>query len=162
MAKTKYETQVEPKIDEISSWAREGMIDKDIASKLNIAYSTFREYVKKHSALSAALKTNKEQADAKVESSLFKKTQGYNVPIKKTFKCKKTIFDKNTGRKVEEIEELKEGFDEVHVPADTTSIIFWLKNRKPDIWKDKRDVEMGGKDGEPLSVNFGIPRPEKE
>ena len=24
-----------------------------------------------------------------------------------------------------------------HIPGDTTAQIFWLKNRKPDVWRDK-------------------------
>ena len=26
--------------------------------------------------------------------------------------------------------------------GDTTAIIFWLKNRRPDLWRDKREVEF--------------------
>ncbi|CYX44282.1 HNH endonuclease [Streptococcus suis] len=29
-----------------------------------------------------------------------------------------------------------------HVPADTTAMIFWLKNRKPDLWRDKREHDV--------------------
>lgn len=28
--------------------------------------------------------------------------------------------------------------------GDTTAIIFWLKNRRPDLWRDKREVEFPG------------------
>jgi hypothetical protein len=31
-----------------------------------------------------------------------------------------------------------------HVPPNPTSIIFWLKNRRPDRWRDKHDVETSG------------------
>ena len=30
------------------------------------------------------------------------------------------------------------------VSPDTTAQIFWLKNRKPDVWRDKRDVGVEG------------------
>lgn len=30
------------------------------------------------------------------------------------------------------------------VPPDTTAIIFWLKNRQPQKWRDKQQVEMSG------------------
>ena len=29
-------------------------------------------------------------------------------------------------------------YDEVHIPADVTAQIFWLKNRKPDKWREKQ------------------------
>ena len=31
-----------------------------------------------------------------------------------------------------------------HVAPDVTAQIFWLKNRKPDEFRDKRDVELSG------------------
>jgi hypothetical protein len=34
--------------------------------------------------------------------------------------------------------------------GDTTAIIFWLKNRRPDLWRDRQNVEHSG------SVDIGI------
>ena len=59
--------------------------------------------------------------------------------VKKTFKVKRTFYDEE-GRKCEK-EELKTGIDEVYIPGDTTAQIFWLKNRKPDQWRDKQEVQ---------------------
>lgn len=30
------------------------------------------------------------------------------------------------------------------MPPDVTAIIYWLKNRKPEIWKDKQNIEISG------------------
>ena len=30
------------------------------------------------------------------------------------------------------------------VPPDTTAQIFWLKNRKPDVWSDRKDLNLKG------------------
>ena len=30
------------------------------------------------------------------------------------------------------------------VPPDTTAIIFWLKNRKPTVWRDRREIDHSG------------------
>jgi hypothetical protein len=30
------------------------------------------------------------------------------------------------------------------VQPDTTAEIFWLKNRKPETWRDKKDIEHSG------------------
>jgi hypothetical protein len=35
-----------------------------------------------------------------------------------------------------------------HYPPDTTACIFWLKNRRPDLWRDRH--ELTGKDGKDL------------
>ena len=45
MAKSKYETHVLPNLEKVEAWARAGATAKDISAKLNIAYSTFRNYV---------------------------------------------------------------------------------------------------------------------
>lgn len=39
---------------------------------------------------------------------------------------------------------------------DTTAAIFWLKNRKPNEWRDKRETEITGKDGENLSIEIKL------
>lgn len=31
-----------------------------------------------------------------------------------------------------------------HIPPDTTAQIFWLKNRRPDRWRDKQQIEHSG------------------
>ncbi|MBM6875783.1 HNH endonuclease [Fusobacterium mortiferum] len=31
-----------------------------------------------------------------------------------------------------------------HMPGDTTAQIFWLKNRKPEVWRDKTAIEHSG------------------
>ena len=57
--KGKYYTHVEPKLFLIECWARDGLTDEQIAKKVGVAYSTFRDYKNKYSALSAALKRAK-------------------------------------------------------------------------------------------------------
>ena len=131
----KYYTHVEPKLILVEGWARDGLIDEQIAKNLGIAYSTFREYKNKHLALSAALKKGKEVIDYEVENSLLKKAMGYNAEVAKTIKVKEVYYDEQ-GRRCEK-EQLKTAVDEVHIPADTTAQIFWLKNRRPDKWRDR-------------------------
>lgn len=88
--KSKYQTHVEPMLFKIECWARDGLIDEQIAKKLGIAYSTFREYLNKFPALSAALKKGKEVVDYEVENALLKRALGYEydeltyeqVPVK--------------------------------------------------------------------------------
>ena len=77
IAKSKYETEVEPRFLEIEAWKRDGLTDEQIAKNLGIAYSTFREYKNKYSAFSAVLKKGKEIADIEVENALFKRAIGY-------------------------------------------------------------------------------------
>lgn len=142
MAKSKYESHVAPHIDKITLWAEKGATAKEIAKKLNVAYSTFRKYVdegnkgdERYSALAAAFTQACEVPDDEVEASLYKLCNGYNAPIAKNFKVKEIVFDPNTGRKIKEVEKLVVGIDEVHVQANVTAQMFWLANRRGDRWK---------------------------
>ncbi|MBQ7824929.1 MAG: hypothetical protein IJ337_01070 [Clostridia bacterium] len=123
----------------IAGWARDGCTDEEVAKNMGVAYSTLRVWRDKFPALSAALKCARDIADRKVENKLFERAQGYTIKLKKTFKVKKERYDE-LGRKIV-CEELQTGEDEVHIPADVTAQIFWLKNRKPDKWRDKPDAK---------------------
>ena len=54
----------------VEGWARDGLIDEQIAKNMNVAYSTFREWKKKFPTLSAALKQGKEVSDRQVENEI--------------------------------------------------------------------------------------------
>lgn len=123
----------------LQGWARDGLTDEQIAEKCGITRSTLSEWKKKYPDISDTLKKGKEIVDREVENALLKKTKGYNVEIKKTFKVRKIDYDPNTGKKVREYEELQTGYDEVHVPADTTAQIYWLNNRKPEMWRTRTE-----------------------
>ncbi|HBC2031502.1 TPA: helix-turn-helix domain-containing protein [Clostridium perfringens] len=136
MAKSKWETHVKDKLILVEAWARNGLTDEQISKNLGIAYSTFREYVKKYSALSAALKKGKEIVDIEVENALLKRALGYKYDEV----TKELIEDKETG--ISELKVTKVVTKEV-IP-DTTAQIFWLKNRKPEEWRDKKEVKHDG------------------
>ena len=136
MAKSKWETHVKDKLILVEAWARNGLTDEQISKNLGIAYSTFREYVKKYSALSAALKRGKEIVDVEVENALLKRALGYKYDEV----TKELIEDKETG--ISELKVTKVVTKEV-IP-DTTAQIFWLKNRKPEEWRDKKEVKHDG------------------
>lgn len=137
MAKSKVEKWLTPEgLTLLAGWARDGLTDEQIANNCGIRRSTLFEWKKKYSDISDTLKKNKEIVDYEVENALYKKTLGYNVPVLKNVKVKRIDYDEK-GHKTKEYEELIEVYDEVHVPADTTAQIFWLKNRKPNQWREK-------------------------
>ena len=104
---------------------------------MGISYSTLREWKKKYSALSAALKKGREISDYIIENALFQRAKGYTATVKKAIKVKKPYYDDEGRRIDEECVEIVE--EEMHVPGDVTAQIFYLKNRKPSNWKDKPD-----------------------
>ncbi len=126
--KGKYESHVEPKIFLVECWARDGLTDEQIAKNLGVGYSTFREYKSKHPALLAALKKGKEVIDFEVENALLKRALGYEFSEEKVEieqNAKGTILSRKVVQTVKQI------------PPDVGAAAFWLKNRKPDKWRDK-------------------------
>lgn len=128
MGKSKYFTHVEPRIEEVRKWAKDGLSDRQIANNLGIAYSTFKEYKKKFPAFSALLKKEKDKAIEQVENALFKKALGYEYKEV----TKELVTNEET--KKQELRVVKEVTKRVH--PDVAAIIFYLKNRMPDKWKD--------------------------
>lgn len=137
MAKTKYEYWLTDEgLLQISGWARDGLIDAQIAHNMGISRKTLYEWKNKYSPISDALKNSKDVADRHVENALYNKACGYKESITKPFKVKRVEYDPK-GRKIAEFEEVVYVTDEVYIPPDTTAQIFWLKNRKPEAWRDR-------------------------
>ena len=119
----------------IEGWARDGLTDKQIAENIGVAYSTFRDWIKRFPALSAPLKRGKEVIDRQVENALLKRALGYEYveTTKELTDLGLTVTKQVTKQ----------------VSPDTTAQIFWLKNRKPKEWRDKKETEVTGN----LNVN---------
>ena len=70
----------------------------------------------------------------RVEDALYRRACGYKVKLKKSFKVKRVEYDPDTGKKTLEKEELEDGFEEVHIPADVRIGAYYLNNRDPGRW----------------------------
>lgn len=143
MAKGKYEYWLtEEGLILLQAWARDGLTDDQIAENIGICRDTLYDWKKRFSDISDALKKGKEVVDIQVENALLQKALGITKIIKKPIKVKEVIYD--NGKRVRETESIEYADEEVYIPPDTTAQIFWLKNRKPDAWRDKRDVKLEG------------------
>lgn len=136
MAKSKWETHVKDKLILVEAWARNGLTDEQISKKLGISKDTFYKYKKEYTDFSDSLKRGKEVIDVEVENALLKRALGYKYDEV----TKELIEDEETG--ISELKVTKVVTKEV-VP-DTTAQIFWLKNRKPEEWRDKKEVKHDG------------------
>ena len=123
----------------IRGWARDGLTQKDIAKNMHVSESSLRDWKKKFSELNEALKEGKDAADRVVENALYKSATGYTVKVREPVKIKLVDYDPETGRKIRETETWQAIEKEIHYPANVTAQIFWLKNRKPDQWRDRVD-----------------------
>lgn len=139
-ARGKYESHVLPRLEFVKSAARMGNSEEEIAKQLGVSYSTFREYKKKHPELQNALREGADDANGAVVNALHRRALGYTATIRKVFKLKKPIIE--DGKKIAEEEVLETAEEDVHVPADTKAIIFWLTNRIPELWKSSPDASL--------------------
>ena len=127
MAKGKYEKWLEPEsLVLLEGWARDGLTDEQIAHNMGVRRETLYDWKKKHPNISNALKRGKEIVDIEVENALLKRALGYEYTEEKV-----EISEKD-GKKV--VQTVK------HVAPDTTAQIFWLKNRRPEKWRDKPET----------------------
>ena len=118
---------VEDKLMLVEAWCRDGLIEADIAKKLGISLSTLKDYKNRYPSFLSALKRGKEVADYEIENALFKRAKGYFITLNK--------------QKVTKDGDVIDITEEVYIPPDTTAQIFWLKNRKPEHWRDKHEIE---------------------
>lgn len=136
----------------IEGWARDGLTDVQIAQNIGISSSTFYAWRLKFPQISESLKKGKAPVDFEVENALLNKALGFTKTVKKAIKVKtkKQLAGKGT---IEE-EHIEYVDEEIYIPPDTTAQIFWLKNRRPDKWRDKPDVYSI--DDEPVKVVFDV------
>ena len=125
------------KAELLSAWGKKGLNEVEIAKEMGISRSTLNEWKKKYPDISDTLRRTRAYAHACVENSLFRRATGYTVPVRKQFKVRKPVFDSSGDKIIGWEEELQEGTEDMHVPADTKAIIFYLKNRLPEDWKEK-------------------------
>ena len=111
---------------------------------MGVSYSTLKEWINKYSAISASLKKGKAPVDIEVENALFKRATGYTVSVQKPVKVKTKRQLKDKGTIEEEHIELVE--EEIYIAPDTTAQIYWLKNRRPDKWRDKPQTSAADTD----------------
>jgi len=106
-----------------------GATDVDLADFFDVTITTIKRWKVRHEAFGAALKVGKASADDRVEHSLYQRAVGY------TFDSEKVQIQRDGTIVRASIRE--------HVPPDTTAQIFWLKNRRTDLWRDVQKHEHG-------------------
>jgi hypothetical protein len=134
----KYDPKVTP---QLAKWmCRSGLTDEQMSKELGISVATIHNWKKKYPEFLESLKESKDFVDSLVEDCLLKRALGYEYEEIKTIAKK----DKDGEIKTTRIEKTRKT-----VVPDTTAQIFWLKNRKPEQWRDK--IEQGGDSVESLA-----------
>jgi DNA-binding NarL/FixJ family response regulator len=120
-----------------------GATDMEMADFFEVEVRTLYRWKAENEEFCQALKVGKEEADDRVERSLYARANGYEHD-EVDIRVVANAIVQTTIRK--------------YYPPDTTAAIFWLKNRKQGEWREMKAVELTGKDGAPvdhsLTVNF--------
>lgn len=108
-----------------------GATDANLAAFFKVSVVTLNAWKLKYPEFLKSLQVTKEEADRLVEQSLYKRAMGYTHEETDLRVIKGKLVATPT---------LK------HYPPDSTALIFWLKNRQPNRWRDKVDMVHEGGD----------------
>lgn len=117
----------EADMQKLCNLAVHGLTDKDCCDLLGIDNQTLANYKKRYPTFFDSLKKNKLVADEKAIASLFQRARGYSHP---------DIHISNYQGEITKTPIIK------HYPPDPVSLIFWLKNRLPQLFRDTKDINL--------------------
>ena len=129
-----------------------GLVDTELAQFFDVSERTINNWKKKHPEFDSALKRGKAVADSNVATKLYTRAIGYEYDevtieqIPSRGDSPSRLKKKTTTKHIPS--RLKKKTTTKHIPASETAMIFWLKNRRPDLWRDRREIT--GKDGADL------------
>lgn len=115
-----------------------GATDLEIADFFEIDVRTLHRWKADNTEFCHALKAGKAEADERVERSLFARANGYEHD--------------EVDIRVVNGEVVQTPIRKLY-PPDTTACIFWLKNRRPDLWRDRVEQTIQGPNGGPIQVS---------
>ena len=110
-----------------------GATDKQVSEAFGVSERTILRWAKKFEDFRKVRETTKNLADSRVEKSLYKRAMGYEYTTTET----DTVIDENGQPKIKSIRTYKN-----YEKPDVGAIAFWLKNRKPGDWRDRREPEI--------------------
>ncbi|MBA4848757.1 helix-turn-helix domain-containing protein [Emticicia sp. BO119] len=143
-----------------------GATNQTLARFFGVSSTTVKKWMKKYPGFQESVRRGKELADVQVAGSLFKRAIGYTcqqvvsesvrASATNTESEKVTSSEKVTNMVGTFLNQDNDGYQKIRVTTkeiipDTKAQIFWLKNRQPELWRDKRDVDHTS-GGEKLNV----------
>jgi len=124
---TKYKAEY---VEQVKKLCELGATDMQIADFFQVDLATINRWKLKHPEFCASLKLGKEIPDSLVVRSLFQRAMGYS-------------HEEDDIRVIEGQVVITPTIK--HYPPDSTSLIFWLKNRNKEDWRDKQEIGVDGK-----------------
>lgn len=134
-----------------------GATDDKLADFFEVDVSTIHRWKLEHEEFCDSIKKGKLIADAEIAEGLYNRAKGATIKVQQAIKLKRVEYDQGKRLLEEESVEVVDLIQEV--PPDTAAGIFWLKNRNPEMWRDKR--EFVGQDDEGNEVTINVVRVSK-
>lgn len=120
---TKYKKEFD---EQAAKLCKKGFIDDEIADFFNVTRSTLYLWKQKHLSFSDSLKESKRFSDDKVEMALYDRAVGYEYDELKEEQSEQGLKRTVTTKRIQ----------------DNTAAIFWLKNRRPEQWRDRVESDV--------------------
>lgn len=118
-----------------------GATDMELADFFDVEVRTLYRWKSENEQFCQALKAGKDEADDRVERSLYARANGYEHD---------EVEIRVVGRAIVQTPIRK------YYPPDTTAAIFWLKNRRAAEWREVKAVELTGADGGPVQQSIAV------
>lgn len=116
-------------VPQAAALARAGLTVREAARAMGVSKATLMRWQRDHGELKAALAEGRALADAVVEDSLYRRARGLTVTETREYR------DRSGGL-------TQTVTIERELPPDVAACIFWLKNRRPERWRDKREADV--------------------
>lgn len=118
-----------------------GATDADLADFFGVCEATINNWKNNYPEFLESIKEGKEKADANVARSLYERALGYEHP---------EVHVSNYQGEITLTPLVK------RYPPETTAGIFWLKNRQPGKWRDRKDHTLSSPGGGPVEVEWSV------
>jgi len=115
-------------VEKARTLCQAGLTDLELADFFGVSAATITNWKHQDSAFLGTLKNAKDISDERVERSLYHRAVGYSFDAEEIFQYQGEIVRAKVRK---------------HMPPDTTAMIFWLKNRRKDTWRDVQRHEFG-------------------
>ena len=127
----------------IEGWARDGLTDVQIAYNMGVSPRRYYEWQNRFPQIRQALKKGKAPVDLQVKNALLKRALGYSyVETVTDFELVDTGQKDDSGKPVMEKRIRNVRSIKKEMAPDVGAAAFWLKNRRPDRWREKREEQI--------------------
>lgn len=111
----------------VEGWLRDGLSIEQICKNLGVSWKQWYNAIDHSEEFARISLRTKEVVDREVENALFKRAMGYEYEevteeYEMGFVTKRKVVKK-------------------YMAPDTAAQIFWLKNKKSEMWRDRREVD---------------------